>query len=297
MINLTFLGTSDSIPSVKRNHTAILLTYKGENILIDCGEGTQRQFRKASLNPCKITRILLTHKHADHTLGIPGLLKTLELSGYGKTLHIYGPRGIREFMKKVFDAFGKIENYKIEINEVSGKVFENDDFYLESKIMTHGVPCIAYSFVKKGHIRIDKEKLKKIKIPEGKHLQKLKEGKDMIYSGKKYLAKNLTFRENDKKITFVLDTSINDNTISLAKDSDLLICEASYSSDLKDKAKEFKHLTAKQAAEIAKKSKSKKLILTHISQRYDGKLKEVLEEANKIFKDTGLVNDLDVVEV
>ena len=84
-IKLTFLGTSDAIPSAKRNHTAMLLTYKGENILIDCGEGTQRQFRKAKLNPCKITRILLTHRHADHILGLPGLLLTMGLSEYNKT--------------------------------------------------------------------------------------------------------------------------------------------------------------------------------------------------------------------
>ena len=101
MIKITFLGTSDSVPSLKRNHTAILLTYKGENILVDCGEGTQRQFRKAGLNPCKVTRILLTHKHADHTLGLPGLLKTLSLTGYQKTLFIYGPRGIKKFMENL----------------------------------------------------------------------------------------------------------------------------------------------------------------------------------------------------
>ena len=88
MTKITFLGTSDQIPSRSRNHTSILLTYEGENILIDCGEGTQRQFRKANLNPCKITKILISHWHGDHVLGLPGLLSTLALSGYNKTLHI-----------------------------------------------------------------------------------------------------------------------------------------------------------------------------------------------------------------
>jgi len=124
MIKITFLGTSDSVPSLKRNHTAILLTYKGENILVDCGEGTQRQFRKAGLNPCKVTRILLTHKHADHTLGLPGLLKTLSLTGYQKTLFIYGPRGIKKFMENLLETFGKIENYKIDVREISGRFFQ-----------------------------------------------------------------------------------------------------------------------------------------------------------------------------
>jgi len=91
-ITITFLGTSQAIPTARRNHTAILLQYKAENLLIDCGEGTQRQFRKARLNPCKITKLLITHWHGDHILGIPGLLQTLLLNQYNKTLEIYGPR-------------------------------------------------------------------------------------------------------------------------------------------------------------------------------------------------------------
>src|SRR3989344_5690783 len=91
-IKLTFLGTADAIPSKARNHTAILLSFGGENILVDCGEGTQRQFRKADLNPCKITKILITHWHADHVLGLPGLLKTMAMNGYNKKLVIYGDR-------------------------------------------------------------------------------------------------------------------------------------------------------------------------------------------------------------
>jgi ribonuclease Z len=297
MISVTFLGTSDSVPSEKRNHTALLLNYKGENILIDCGEGTQRQFRKAKLNPCKITRILLTHKHADHSLGIPGLLKTLELSGYGKTLYIYGPKGIKNFINGLFDAFGNVKEYKIEVKEVSGKFFEADDFYLEAESMTHNVPCNAYSFVKKGQIRIDKKKLEKAKIPHGPILQKLKLGKDIVHDGKKYRAKDLTYNEDGKKISFIFDTSLNEKISDFVKDADLLISESSFSSDLKERAKDYHHLTSEQAAETAKKAKVKKLILTHISQRYERKMKQILSEARKIFKNSFLVEDLDVVRV
>lgn len=297
MIKLTFLGTSDSIPSAKRNHTAILLTYGGENILVDCGEGTQRQFRKADLNPCKITRILLTHKHADHSLGLLGMLKTIALSGYNKELFIYGPNGTSEFIKNLFRTFGGIDEYKISVKEVEGKFFETDDFCLEAERMTHGVPCNAYSFVKKGQIRIDREKLKKTKIPNLPILGKLKDGKDIVYEGKKYLAKNLTFKEDDLKISFVLDTSMNDRAVKLVENSDLLVCEASYSSEWEDKAREFHHLTSKQAAEIAKKSNSKKLILTHLSQRHEKETDKILAEAKKIFKNAILVKDFDVVEV
>lgn len=297
MIKITFLGTADSIPSAMRNPTSVLLNYNKENILIDCGEGTQRQFRKAKLNPCKVTRILISHWHGDHVLGIPGLLQTLALSGYKKTLFIYGPKGTKSFMKSLLNTFVFRGRYPIKVEEVNGKFFEIEDFYLETKKMTHGIPCNAYSFIKKGQMRIDKKKLKKSKLPSGPLLQKLKQGKNIVYRGKKYLAKNLTLREGDKKISFVFDTSMNKDIAQFVKNSDLLICESTFSSELEKRAKEYKHLTAKQAAEISKKSKSKKLILTHISQRYDKNLKKILNDARKIFKNSFLVKDLDVLEV
>ena len=160
-IKITFLGTSDSVPSATRNHPAVWLNYGGENILFDCGEGTQRQIRKAKLNPCKINRILITHWHADHVLGIPGLLKTLALSGYKKQLNIYGPRGIKIQMNSLLKLFGFREDYKIKVEEVEGKFFETEDFYLQAEKMDHRIPCNAYAFVKKGKLRIDKKKLAK----------------------------------------------------------------------------------------------------------------------------------------
>ena len=296
-IKLTFLGTAGSIPSARRNHTAILLNYNKENILIDCGEGTQRQFRKARMNPCKVTRILISHWHGDHVLGIPGLLQTLGLSGYNKTLYIYGPRGTKKFMKEILKVFHFTGDYPIKVEEVSGKFFETKDFYLEAKAMTHRIPCNAYVFVKKGRTRIDKKKLEKSKLPSGPLLQRLKQGKNIFYKGKKYLAKNLTFEEADKKIAVIMDTSLNKRIAPFVKNSDLLICESSFGSDLEKQAKERFHFTAKQAGEIAKKSKSKKLVLMHISQRYEKNLKKILNEAKKNFKNTSIVDDLDEIEV
>lgn len=295
-IKVVFLGTSDAVPSAERNHTSIFLEYKNENILVDCGEGTQRQFRKAELNPNKTTRILITHWHGDHILGIPGLLQTLSFSGYNKTLFIYGPKGTKEFMKNMLNTFVFQEKLKMDVEEVDGKFFETDDFYLESEKMSHGTPCNAYSFVKKGTIRIDKKKLEKTKI-QGPILKKLKEGKDIVFNGKKYRAKDLTYSEEGKKISFVFDTSFNEKIIPFVRDSDLLICESTFGEDLEDKAKEYKHLSARQTAEIAKKSKSKKLILTHISQRYSKNPKKILDTAKKIFKNSVSANDLDRFEL
>tara|TARA_Y100000034_G_scaffold32552_1_gene39899 strand:- start:242 stop:847 length:606 start_codon:yes stop_codon:yes gene_type:complete len=199
-------------------------------------------------------------------------------------------------MKNLLKTFIFKLNYKIEIKEVKSKFFENQEFYLEAKEMTHGVSCNAYTFIKKGQIKINKEKLKKTKLPSNKLLQKLKQGKNITHQGKKYLAKNLTSKENDVKISFVYDTLFNKKISTFVKNSELLICDSSFHSDIEKKAKENKHLTAKQAGEIAKKSKSKKLVLTHVSQRYDKNLKEILDDAKKVFKNTILVNDFDVVK-
>jgi len=296
MIKLTFLGTSDAIPSAERNHTSILLEYKNEAMLVDCGEGTQRQLRKAKLNPNKITRILITHWHGDHVLGLPGLLQTLAFSNYNKTLNIYGPRGTKEFMKAILRTFAFQGKYKINIEEVEKKFFENEEFYLEAEKMTHGIPCNSYAFVIKGRLRIDKKKLQKTKL-KGPILKKLKEGKDVTYNGRKYLAKNLTYEEDSKKVSFVFDTSFNKNIVPFVKNSDLLVCESTFGVELEDKAEKYRHLNVRQTAEIAKKSKSKKLVLTHISQRYNKNPKRILDAAKKIFKNSVLVKDLDEIEV
>jgi len=299
-IPIVFLGTGQAIPTAKRNHTAILLTYKSENILIDCGEGTQRQFRKLKLNPCNLTKLLITHWHGDHILGIPGLLQTLALNGYNKTLEIYGPRGTLRFMNEILNMFIFQDKLKYKIKEVeSGKIFENSDFYIEAEKMIHGAPCLAYSFVEKEKIRINKEKLNKLKI-KGKIIAELAKEKDIIWQGKKIIASKLTYKQPERKITFIFDTEINPNCYKIAKNSDLLICESTFlenSENGKDLAKRYHHLTASQAGQIAKKSCSKKLILTHLSQRYENKEKFILAEAKKIFKNTEIAEDLTKVEV
>jgi ribonuclease Z len=296
-INLSFLGTSAQIPTSKRNHTAMLLQYNEENILVDCGEGTQRQFRKARLNPNKVTRILITHWHGDHVFGLPGILSTLSLSDYNKTLYIYGPKGTKEFIRELLKMFNFKRNYEIKVEDVSGKFFETKDFYLEAKAMKHGIPTNAYCFVEKSKMRIDKAKLKKSGLPFGPLLSKIKDGKDVSYGGEKFKAKDLLYGQAGKKVCFVLDTLDNENIVGFAKDSDLLISESSFSSDDKIKAKEHLHLTAEQAGKIAKKAKVKKLILTHVSQRYEKDLKSFLKDAKKEFKNVEIAEDLKEIEL
>ncbi|MEK6871605.1 MAG: ribonuclease Z [Nanoarchaeota archaeon] len=302
-IKINFLGTGQAIPTQTRNHMGILLTYKNETILVDCGEGTQRQFRMAQLNPCRITRLLITHWHGDHVLGIPGLLQTLALNNYTKTLQVVGPQGTKKYMQELLHIFMPAKKLKIQINEVTGRFFENDDFFLQTVSLYHSVPVNGYAFIEKDKLKIKKQllqkKLKTIKIGKNdlNKIESLKHGKDIILQGKLFKAKELTYKEEGRKISFVFDTGIGPNTIQLAKDSEIAIIESTYGADELEQALEHKHLTAPQAADIAKKAKVKNLILTHISQRYEFKEKILLEQAKKIFLNTKIAVDLMSMEI
>lgn len=290
-VEINFLGTGNAVPTIKRNHTSILVRFKDENILVDCGEGTQRQFKVAGISPNRLTRILITHWHGDHILGLPGLLQTLAMSEYNKTLKIYGPKGTKYFVSLIEKL--QTNKIKLEVHEVNGKFVDENDFFIESKEMAHSAFANAYSIVMKDKIRLDKAKLKKAKLPNSPLVKNLLAGKDIVVNGKKILAKHLTYKEKGKKVTIILDTAFNQNAINLSKDSNLLICESTFSQEEKEQAKEYKHLTSVDAANIAKKSKSLALVLTHISQRYEHDPSIILDEAKKVFKNTQLVNDFD----
>ncbi len=296
-IPIIFLGTGQAIPTDKRNHTSILLSYKNENILIDCGEGTQRQFRKAKLNPCKLTRILISHWHGDHILGLPGLFQTLALNNYNKILYIYGPRGTKKFISLIYKLFVFKEKLEIRVEEVNGKFLETEDFYLEALPLKHGVPCNAYSFIEKDKRKLDKQKLQKLKLPSSPLLKELQKGKNISYKGRIIKAKEVSYIEKGKKITFILDTALCKNCYKIAKQADLLIAETTYTEKEKDLAEKYRHLTAKQAAKIAKTARAKKLILTHISQRYDNSESLILKEAQEIFPKTEIAEDFYKVEI
>jgi len=297
-IKITFLGTGQAVPTAKRNHPAMLLQYSNENILIDCGEGTQRQFRKAKLNPCKLTRLLITHWHGDHILGIPGLLQTLALNGYNKTLEVYIPKGTGRFFNLIQNIFVHRGAIKINLHEVeNGKIIETPDFYIEAERMVHETPCLAYSFVEKDRVKIDKEKMKKLGLKSSPALRELKKGVSIKVKNKVITPESVLYTEKGKKVTFILDTAMNSNAVKIAKNSDLLVCESTYLKQEQALAKNYGHLTAEQAAEIAKKSNSKKVILTHISQRYDICEKRILKEARKVFKNAEISNDLMEIKI
>ncbi len=298
-IKTTFLGTGNAIPTKLRSHTAIFVQFQGEGILVDCGEGTQRQFMIAGIPHSRITHILLTHWHGDHVLGLAGLIQTMALEGYSKTLHIHGPAGTKRAMQELEPFLGKnIRAVKIKVHEPKeGTVLEGKDFIISAREMAHGIPCFGYSISLKDKRKIKKDAIKKYKLPNSPLLRELQFGKDITWQGKKISAKTATYTEKGKKVTIILDTYNCSSAIELAKDSDLLVIESTFIEKEREKANETRHLTAKDAATIAKKAKVRQLALTHISQRYEHNTKVIEQEAKKVFKSVSLPKDLDRIEI
>ena len=298
-IELTFLGTGSAIPTKRRNHLAMLLKYKSENILVDCGEGTQRQFRKAGLNPCKITKILISHWHGDHSFGLPGILNTLRLNGYNRRLEVYGPRGTKEWVRKYLDLVGRRgDDLDLEVVEVKGGiVFEDEDFKIEVFEVDHDCPAVGYSFVVKEKSRLDREKLKKLKIPNSPLMGELAKGKKVKIDGRVVDGKKLLYKEEERKVSFVMDTRYNSDIVKSVEGADLLVIESTYSSgESGELLRERAHLSSVEAADIGKKAKVKGLALVHLSQRYEGIPKVILEEAGEVFGEGVVVpEDLDRV--
>jgi ribonuclease Z len=180
-------------------------------------------------------------------------------------------------------AFIPENTLKVEVKEVSdGKFFESKDFYLEAIGLRHGTPCLGYNFVEKDRRRIHVSKIKKLGMKPGPLLGKLQSGKSIKWKNKTVNPEDVTYVVRGKKISFIADTLLCDACIKLAENADILICEATFASDLEDKAKEYKHLTARQAGLIANRAGAKKLVITHFSQRYKN-TQEVEEDARDVF--------------
>ncbi len=296
MITVTFLGTGCMQPTKMRNHAGVLLQFKGENVLFDCGEGIQRQMRVTGVKPAKITRLCISHWHGDHVFGIPGLMSSMGADQFAKKLHIYGPKGTKTYFKHMFKFFAAKDIIEHEVHEVSsGVFFENDDFMLEAQPLNHSVNCVGFRFIEKDRLRIDVKKAKKLGL-EGEVLGKLQKGKNVIVNGKKITSEEMTYTVKGKTVSYVTDTMECDGVDELARDTDLLILEGTLLDNLRKNARKSKHLTVKQAALIASKNNTKKLVVTHISQRYKSNA-DIASEARRFFDNAIVAEDFMKVDV
>ncbi len=293
---ITVLGTSSMVPTKERNVQAFLIEYNGELILLDCGEGTQRQMNIAGYSRAKVRKVLLTHWHGDHVGGLIGLIQTIFNSEYQHTLHIYGPKGSEtrlEHLRKTVDFENPVD---IEVHELTpGReeeqvVVENDEYRILCMPMRHGTPTIAYAFIEKEKRRIDVAKAEKLGLKTGPVMGRLQRGETVTFKGKTIKAEEVTYVRPAKKVVFIPDTTLTNEIPMLAEGADLMICESTYGNEHESKAHEYKHLTAAQAALLAQQAGVKKLVLTHFSQRYTT-VDHLLEEARIHFPPTEVAHD------
>lgn len=285
MITLVMLGTSCMVPTKERNVSAVYLEFKGEGILFDCGEGTQRQMSIAGISRRKVKKIFISHWHGDHVSGLIGLIQTLS-GETGHSLEIYGPIGssarVDHMLQTVcFDNSVEIKVFETEA-PAEAVICETDEYSISAINLDHTIPALGYAFVEKDRRRVKLAAVKAAGIPEGPLLGKLQEGTSITYKGKMYNADDLTYIVRGKRVSIVMDTGFTKHAITIAKQADLLICEATYMEKHVDRGDAYKHLTALQAGQIASAAQAKKLVMTHFSQRYTD-IQALEEEARSVF--------------
>ncbi|MCD6590735.1 MAG: ribonuclease Z [Candidatus Aenigmarchaeota archaeon] len=293
MLEVIFLGTGSGPPTRDRNHSAILFRYAGHNLLFDCGEGTQRQMIMAKgVSFMKINHVFITHWHADHWIGLIGMLYTMNLEGRKHPLYIHGPDAER-FISNILDmdywgtSFGVVPKSVPFEGNIERKIYETDEFVITSIPTKHSVPSVAYCFRERDKVNVDISKAKKLYgLGEGKLVGVLKKKGEIVFKGKKIRLKDVAVIKKGVKVVYSGDTEPCENIIKISKNADVLIHDATFIEEREDRM----HSSVKQAAKIAKNADVRCLILTHFSRRYTD-LKELEREARKVFKNSYVARD------
>jgi|YelNatPaOPRAMG01_1025707.scaffolds.fasta_scaffold03556_15 ribonuclease Z len=291
MIRVVVLGSSASMPSKDEFPSCIGIKHGGV-YLFDACEGLQKQLMKFKLSYFQVKAIFITHLHADHFLGVFGLIQSLNMSGRKETLLIYGPKGVKNLISSILNFKPLQSNFPveiIEINQTKKPFYSNELFSIKAFKVNHNIEAFGYVLETHPYRRFDMHKVESLKIPR-EYLSEIQEKGFAIINKKRITYKQLSYIAKGKKIVFTGDTKQFAGIALKAKNSDLLIHDSTFSESEKKIAKEKFHCTASEAALNAKKSNSKKLILTHFSNRYEN-LNKLLEEAKKIFPNTILARE------
>ncbi|PWA13184.1 ribonuclease Z [Pueribacillus theae] len=302
-MELHFLGTGAGVPSKQRNTTAIALKflndYKGALWLFDCGEATQHQMLYTSLKLSKLERIFITHLHGDHIYGLPGVLGSRSFQGGKSPLTVYGPKGIDKFIKATLSISETHLHYPLKVVEVEdGMSIDLKSHTVTVKELEHAIQSFGYRMKEKkkpGSLLVDR--LKEIGVKPGPAYAALKKGERVtlddgrILNGEDFVGP----KKPGKTVVILGDTRVCKNAEVLAENADILVHEATFMESDRKIAYEYFHSTTVDAARIANRANVSKLILTHISSRYQGEQSNLLlKEARKVFKNTFLASDLDI---
>jgi len=297
-LDLVFLGTSASAPTARRNPAALLLRRGGERLLFDCGEGTQRQLLRSDVGLVELHEVFLTHFHADHFLGLPGMLKSFALRGREVPLTLYGPRGLDELLRSLSRIFGRL-SYEVDVVELAeGAVLPRDGYELRTFAVRHGRDALGYALVEDERPgRFDVAAADALGIPFGPERGALQAGAPVTLPDGRVVTPEQVLGESrpGRKLVLTGDTAPSDGVVEAAAGSDLLVHEATFCEEEAERAQETEHSTALEAARVARDAGVTLLALTHLSSRYGAG--EVEREARTVFPATVVPRDFDLIDI
>jgi ribonuclease Z len=300
-LRVIFLGTAGAIPTEQRNLPAVLIRRGNELVMLDCGEGVQRQMMRAKVGFHKKMKIFLSHLHGDHVLGLPGLLQTMGLMDRKKTVEVYGPEGTNGFLRCVQESLNFGLTFEVEIHEFreAGLVCSDEEYTVEAVGTNHVAPSFAFAFLEKPRSgKFFPEKAAALCVPKGVLWSKLQHGESVTLSDGRvvYPEEVSGAARRGRKIVYSGDTRPFREFAKFAADADLVIHEATFDDGLAEKAGLDGHSTPSQAALQAKRARAGMLVLTHVSARYaDSAL--LLAQARKVFENTVVAEDFMVLEL
>jgi ribonuclease Z len=300
MLSVTFLGTGASCPTVDRNVAGLAVQREGETILFDCGEGSQRQMMRYGVG-FSFTEVFFTHYHADHMLGITGLLRTMGLQDRTAPVVLYGPRGAERVLGAAVNLGIERNKFPVEIVEIGpGKRLTRPEYDIVVFETEHRADTVGYALVE--HIRLGRfnpDRARELGIPEGPLWGRLHRGESVLLEdGRIVTAADLVGAPRPgRSVVYSGDTRPTFSLIEAARGADLLVHEATFGGDEAERAKETGHSTAAEAARVAHDAGVRRLVLTHISPRYNRDATELLAEARAVFPETAIARDGLTVEV
>jgi ribonuclease Z len=295
-LSVLFLGTAGSMPTVQRAPASLLIRRGGDRLLIDCGEGTQRQLLRSVGLP-DIEHVFLTHFHADHFLGLPGMLKTFTLRGRAVPLDIHGPRGLRALMTDLRRIYGKL-SYDVRLIELApNEAVELDGYRVGAYAVEHGTEALGYALVEDERPgRFDPARASELGVEPGPQFGLLQRGQAVEANGRTVHPHDVMGEARPgRKIVVTGDTLPCDSTVAIAHEAELLVHDGTFAEDEVERARQTGHATARQAAEVARAAEVSMLALTHLSSRYFAPVIE--KEAREVFEPTIVPRDFDVIEV